>query len=119
MTASQTNLATLQYSNHAPQQPPAGGHKSKLSWSGFSTPTTTTSANPSRTSLGQHPSAGSGQAGDDYRMSQLGSEIILDERDHPRRQRSSESDDDDDEADEERQRLRDAEKRGWYAGRAF
>lgn len=116
MSASQTNLATLQYSNHAPQ---GQGHRSKLSWSGYTTPAGGSSANPSRTSLGQHPSYPPTTTGDDYSMSQLGSEVIIDgdDEDRNRQRRNSLSDEDEDE--EERVRLREAEKRGWYSGRAF
>ena len=127
MSASQTNLATLHYSNHG-AQPQAGGggggHRSKLSWSGFSTTPAAGlgSANPSRTSLQPpHPQQDLGQEG--YRMSDLGSEVMLDgseRRHHPERRNSSLTDDEDgDEDDDERERLREAEKRGWYAGRAF
>jgi hypothetical protein len=80
MSASQTNLSQLQYSDHSSG---ATKHKSKLSFSGFGTPKTGSpfgTPNLSRTSL--HAGTGpAGQGGEgEYRMSQLGSEVILDSR---------------------------------------
>lgn len=109
MSASQTNLAQLQYSNHA-------GHKSKSSWSGFGTPKGGSpfgTPNLSRVSLHNPPAAGGGhgeggQSGD-YRMSQLGSEVI-----------ATRDDDDDDQYDDDGHMVGDdGRKKGWYAGKAY